>query len=1152
MEAEFTYYAFISYSRKDKAFAEKLQHYLEHYRLPSVLCRKYPHVPKHVRPIFRDWTDLAIGQLGEKLKDALAASRYLIVICSENSARPNAYGKNWIDEELRAFLALRPENIRRVIPVICRRQGAEVTEYLPSSIREHEISAADVADKGERRVFNDVVAAMVGLNPDVLWDRHEREQRRKRFLRRICGGAAAALAAVASWWCWYYYVPHVSYYADYIERDNVPEGLFELEEEDVAQRHRHYRFTTCKYRLRKVEYCNSAGTPQEHSDYWNKERPAAMDLEYEEGSGELIYHVYRGEDRKEYEKRRFSGDSIDFVQSVPHKGGMREVGKTISPVTLKGDDDKASEVGRFVVSRLHEGKCHGVVIREDFHKYGSLEPARDSHGFCGRTYQLDELGRTVRVNFLVLKEIEPLKDEEIKEIWEKLEKNEQFSYDEEGKVLVSQSSDAGNHRHATHEGTTKQELEGIMGYCLSYGNCGQVESIAFVNNSGERVNNAENWASKHFVYDERGNRILGMYYGADGNLCQGEGRVAREMSKYDERGNIVEVTFCGLDGKLCLNDAGYAREVLGYGEDGNIVSRRFYGVDGKSCVCHDGYAEMRMKYNSGRVVEVSFHDENGQLCPSRSQGCSRIVRQYNEHGNLILLSYEEGEGPAGCQSQGYVHKRVMYNESGMLLSVCYYDVAGNPCVGEQGFASMRIEYDDDRGMEVKSYYDAGGKLVMHREGYARVRKWYNDVSRKEVIAYYGPGDQACLNCDGYSILAIQWDAFGNKLEMECRDTNGELCMHKDGYSRMTWRYEGNNRLVEEIARDSEGCIVINRRFDITGKLAEETRYKEGRPLASMKYASGNLIEERWYTDGKALTTKKYHSGRMVEELLYGKDGKPALATRYDAEGRKLEQSTFGTKGCARTTLCYDAEGRIIDEAHYDESGKLVLLPVDGYARMALKWYDAENLSEIAYFDADGNPCLGSKGYARKTWKHDARGEITEEAFYGIDGLPCEGPDGYARATARYDERGNRVENAHYDVHGKLWLEPKEGYARMISRYDERSNPLETVLYGADGKLHKGIEGWARVRLSYDEHGRRVELAFFGEEDKPCAIINGRARVTYRYDAQGNKVEECYYGPDGEPCEDVKGWTRRTFTYDADGKETSSTAYDLHGNVVAPR
>ena len=88
----FRYYAFISYShnRSDMKWAKWLQRKLESYRLPSFLLKQMPHLPKRLRPIFRDQTDLGITHLEEGIREELRDSRYLIVVCSP--ARPNRIG----------------------------------------------------------------------------------------------------------------------------------------------------------------------------------------------------------------------------------------------------------------------------------------------------------------------------------------------------------------------------------------------------------------------------------------------------------------------------------------------------------------------------------------------------------------------------------------------------------------------------------------------------------------------------------------------------------------------------------------------------------------------------------------------------------------------------------------------------------------------------------------------------------------------------------------------------------------------------------------------------------------------------------------------------------------------------------------------------
>ncbi|MBQ5665259.1 MAG: toll/interleukin-1 receptor domain-containing protein, partial [Akkermansia sp.] len=270
----FKYFAFISYSRKDARFAEKLHRYLSYFKLPSKLCRKYPLKPDNVRPIYRDKTDLIIDKLNDALKGGLEVSKYLIVICSENSARPNEEGKNWIDEEVRTFVSLDPENVHRIIPVLLReKEKQDVMACMPPAVRELGLLAADVLDKGRERVFSDVVAKMLDLGPDELWNWVEREQQRRRVMARVgMGVASCALVggAVFAWdFCW----PKVHYYQDYVEYHNVPVGIQELTKEQIAGMQMHYRFTERYYRLQRVETCNSAGRLSDAKFAWARQRP---------------------------------------------------------------------------------------------------------------------------------------------------------------------------------------------------------------------------------------------------------------------------------------------------------------------------------------------------------------------------------------------------------------------------------------------------------------------------------------------------------------------------------------------------------------------------------------------------------------------------------------------------------------------------------------------------------------------------------------------------------------------------------------------------------------------------------------------------------------------------------------------------------------
>src|SRR5687767_14651457 len=95
------YFAFLSYSHKDEALAGWLHRELEDFRVPPSLVGRLTAngvVPKRLTPIFRDEHELAAADdLGEEIETALAASQFLIVLCSPEAAR-----SKWTNAEIEA------------------------------------------------------------------------------------------------------------------------------------------------------------------------------------------------------------------------------------------------------------------------------------------------------------------------------------------------------------------------------------------------------------------------------------------------------------------------------------------------------------------------------------------------------------------------------------------------------------------------------------------------------------------------------------------------------------------------------------------------------------------------------------------------------------------------------------------------------------------------------------------------------------------------------------------------------------------------------------------------------------------------------------------------------------------------------------------
>ena len=178
---EYKYFAFISYSSKDEKWAKKLQDSLEHYKMPTNLNGKKK-LPKKIRPIFRDITNLKTGNLSKQIEEALNNSKFLIVVCSPNSAQ-----SEWVNKEVELFkLAGKTANIILYIVDGTPFAKESTQECYPKGIRtlpkEQELLGADINKLGRNDAIIKIVAQMFELSFDTLKQRYEREQKIKRWI----------------------------------------------------------------------------------------------------------------------------------------------------------------------------------------------------------------------------------------------------------------------------------------------------------------------------------------------------------------------------------------------------------------------------------------------------------------------------------------------------------------------------------------------------------------------------------------------------------------------------------------------------------------------------------------------------------------------------------------------------------------------------------------------------------------------------------------------------------------------------------------------------------------------------------------------------------------------------------------------------------
>lgn len=207
------YRAFISYSHRDRAWADWLHKSIETYQVPRALVGRvtaHGPVPARLYPLFRDRDELpASADLSRVITDALARSAHLIVICS-----PAAAASRWVNEEILAFKRLHGED--RVFALIVDGDPDSddpETTCFPAALRFRmgpdgeltdmpvEPAAADARDAGDGRpnARLKLIAGLLGVGLGELTQREAAAQRRRLRVTQALALVFALLAVAAVW-----------------------------------------------------------------------------------------------------------------------------------------------------------------------------------------------------------------------------------------------------------------------------------------------------------------------------------------------------------------------------------------------------------------------------------------------------------------------------------------------------------------------------------------------------------------------------------------------------------------------------------------------------------------------------------------------------------------------------------------------------------------------------------------------------------------------------------------------------------------------------------------------------------------------------------------------------------------------------------------
>ena len=1139
-DCTYKFFAFISYSRKDADFAARLQKFMEHFKLPSRLCHQYPDKPKYLRPIYRDKTDLGIDLLADALQSGLDASKYLIVICSENSAKANDKGKNWVNQEVERFIASEPRKIDRIIPVMIRNnEGILPKNCYPPVIKALGLDSLDVLAKGEDRVFCEVVSRMLEIDNEVLWNQWTQNMRRRRLIRRLCMGSFIACLGGGSFFAWDFCVPKVRYYSDYVECNNLAKGVNELTEEETQARWFHYRFTEQYYKLQKVECCNSAGnvTDNHFQNVW-MQRPVAMTYTYrEDGTLAKCHHLDKL--GNEYVTIEFPDTNTITWHKKNLKG--REVGPGSASSTLTSllPEDIANPLSHDRKAVVNQKKVKrnssGAVIEELYYNaYGY--PCFDSEGAAGCVITRDSQNRIVSMRYIDQARQEIATRKGIKGIqytydgagnlasvtmnpapgvdvpvvisrftWENFNLVEEATYYSSGKRALNmhgcsykkiEYDEKGNITEISCFDENDNPCVNIFGYSvekLEYDDACRVVKITCFDIAGHPCMTNEGWSSVEHSYDSQGRLLKSSFYGENGKPCMSELGCAVIEYKYDNLNREFENIYYDEFGKMCSRDKGSARITMGYDDVGNVVEIASYGDDGMLCSTPllGGAAKFALKYDlRGNITEYQCYGENGKPVENPSLGFSRMELQYDARGNVTQYKMYDKDGGIIFLESDCVSVVNEYNDSCHLIRETYVDALGNPCAIKGTNVASIVYENNSLGLAVKTlFFDVNGKPCLNEDG---VAGWFSeyDVYRNETKrSYFDLNGQPCSCNNGYAVVKIVTNSQKTRQNLYYFDLN------------------------DEPTEDVNGVHCVKRVFNKMGVLVENAYYNKN--------------------DGETL--------QLIRGEFFAENGQITHAFNYPRDGSTASKEFFNELGQLVEIHFCDAQGKLVSSQ-------------EGYAIIYREYNEQGRLKAEGYFDVNNKPCVNRDGHHLYTYIYDG-----ERISY----------------IGAYDVNKKKVSHKVGLPPNKFWIhEPAESSPGLLAIVDE-NGILEVAYYANDNLVpcpfHLSLLGFDLV-LSYARplskypNGKVKELLYYnpqgGKEykelrDEQMHITQGivyandkRHGAELNYDKNGSLILMKNIDINGNLCENSKGVAMVTFSYNPASKKCIRVDYhDIEGKIV---
>lgn len=1050
LEQQYQYFAFISYSSKDMRWGRQLQKKLERYRLPARLASKRKDAPNRAYPVFRDETDLSGFKVRDSLKRELEESRFLIVICSPQSAK-----SQWVNDEIQYFIDHGRED--RILPFIVEGvpySGDPATECFPPALRtmQEDPLGVDVTALGKRRAYLRLVSALLDVKFNELIQRDTARRVRNGIVLGLLGMLLAAGAAVGIW----YNTEHSSYYNAVTYQNEIPVGLYPLSKAEYATASDSYRITTLRGKVIRLENVNSLGTVKDPDFATSLTDYPIVEYQYDD-NGELIAIFQKDETGKEVFRKDLTVNkqtrqiAIDFHSPSNALNAQALAADMTSAMIHDQDSDDRSEITR----QRNTYDENGYLIRTLYQRDNLGTPACDANGVYGKAYAYNDLGQVIRISNLD----ENSQVFNCKYGWA----YEEFTYDDRGNEIQSQLFHA--------QGDPARGKAGYSMTQIQYDANGNAVVWRRLDENGEPI---ENIPTTCFTYDSQGMATSLQVFAADGSATYDESGIHQIRMTRDALGRICAVSYFDTQGQP------------------------LYSPD-QSCAAYSTVLDAQ-----GRVLELWKYDTQGQLTFNRAIGAYGQRSFYDENGNRTRIEHLDQQGNLMTASGGYAVSIAVYDENGRVIREEYRDPQGTLVRSTDNIAAMEITYDTFGNFSGYTCYDENGQPCFHADGCCSVAFTYED-GNPTSIRYFSTDGSPMLCAGHYHALRREYDEKGNPIRWSYYDTQGNLLDLKDNYAvaeqdydtygnvtakryfsaqlqpasvddsyAIAWQYDDRGNIIrEELSAffpELMDYVITELAYDDRDNCIQE-RYldQNGDPIVSdsraaqINYAydaQGNPLEVAWLD----------HKG---DPMQAGSDTVENLRRqRFDTFGNKtlvqhLNRDAVGKETCLwQERYTYDQLGNCIRIEDLDGSG-VPRLNEYGYATAVQAFSPQGYLVMEEFYDDQDQPCLYNGLAFRYEYTRSPMGRVSQMRIYGTDGKLLTEDTGLAAYTCyEYDSRGLQVKKTYLNETGEPFGTEDDPVSRIEYAIDAMGYDIGASYYNKDGTLISVHQPYTYIQYVY--------------------------------------------------------------------------------------